>query len=347
MQSRNFAVITCESCKAFFRRFGLKDKPLNCPSNGNCIINQMTRKLCQKCRLEKCFAVGMKKEFIRSDEENEKRKKTIRENKLKRENSEDLTDSSVSSVYSFTDSSNDLIIFDENKEKDILDELSVNSIDITLDEMTDIENSITDITLDESLVVMTEIADKCENTAIVPMFREITDYNGLNELESNRISELTSAAVVFEYKMSDNIIQINSIEEMLKTCSHKQEFLIMDMANFSKSLSGFNTNDATTVMANMRVFAFGNGKYLELCRPLMHQLVDEWNYDDPIAIDLLTAIIFYNPNRPNIRHKHNVKLEQQLYIYLLQRYLLWKHRSDSESGLKLQKLMLSLKSRSP
>ncbi|CAG2164546.1 unnamed protein product, partial [Oppiella nova] len=41
---------------------------------------------------------------------------------------------------------------------------------------------------------------------------------------------------------------------------------------------------------------------------------------------LLTAIILFNPNRPNLTHRHYVQLEQQLYIYLLQRYLLLKYK---------------------
>ncbi|CAG2174817.1 unnamed protein product, partial [Oppiella nova] len=58
---RHFGAITCESCKAFFRRNANKDKLLECPSDGKCKINANTRKLCQKCRLNKCLAVGMKK----------------------------------------------------------------------------------------------------------------------------------------------------------------------------------------------------------------------------------------------------------------------------------------------
>ncbi|CAG2168784.1 unnamed protein product [Oppiella nova] len=61
-----------------------------------------------------------------------------------------------------------------------------------------------------------------------------------------------------------------------------------------------------------------------------------------ISISLLKAIILFNPNRPNLSHKLNVKLEQQLYIYLLQRYLLLKCRSKPESQTMLQKLMTML-----
>ena len=38
-----------------------------------------------------------------------------------------------------------------------------------------------------------------------------------------------------------------------------------------------------------------------------------------------------------------VRLEQKLYIYLLQRYLLLKYKSDSESQTKLQRFMNSLR----
>ncbi|CAG2163361.1 unnamed protein product [Oppiella nova] len=47
---------------------------LECPSDGDCDIDVQSRALCQKCRLNKCLAIGMKKEFIRSDEENKLRK---------------------------------------------------------------------------------------------------------------------------------------------------------------------------------------------------------------------------------------------------------------------------------
>ncbi|CAG2101854.1 unnamed protein product [Medioppia subpectinata] len=134
--------------------------PLYCPSNGNCIINPMTRKICTKCRLEKCLAVGMRK--------------------------------------------------------------------------------ITNNTLDNDLMSITKVKQKCENTTIVPMFREITDYNGLNELETNRLSELSSAAVVFDYKMSNNIRQVNNLEEMLRECGPRQDGSVVDMVNFAKSLSTFN-----------------------------------------------------------------------------------------------------------
>ncbi|KAI1716507.1 zinc finger, c4 type (two domains) domain-containing protein [Ditylenchus destructor] len=70
----NFNVITCESCKAFFRRNALRPKDFKCPYEGNCEINTVSRRFCQKCRLKKCADVGMKKEWILNDEQLKRRK---------------------------------------------------------------------------------------------------------------------------------------------------------------------------------------------------------------------------------------------------------------------------------
>ena len=46
----------------------------NCAFSNNCAVDLNTRRFCQKCRLEKCFAVGMKKEWILSDNEKARKK---------------------------------------------------------------------------------------------------------------------------------------------------------------------------------------------------------------------------------------------------------------------------------
>ena len=80
----NFAAITCESCKAFFRRNALSAKKFSCPFSNSCEISIITRRFCQKCRLEKCFAIGMKKEYIMSDEDKMIKRIKIDQNRAKR-----------------------------------------------------------------------------------------------------------------------------------------------------------------------------------------------------------------------------------------------------------------------
>nr|QWX95784.1 nuclear hormone receptor isoform A [Strongyloides stercoralis] len=81
----NFNVITCESCKAFFRRNALRPKEFKCPYSDDCEINSVSRRFCQKCRLKKCFQVGMKKEWI-LNEEQLRRRKNSRLNHMARNN---------------------------------------------------------------------------------------------------------------------------------------------------------------------------------------------------------------------------------------------------------------------
>ncbi|KAI1724158.1 zinc finger, c4 type (two domains) domain-containing protein [Ditylenchus destructor] len=82
--SYNFNVITCESCKAFFRRNANKEKEIRCPFNEQCDINIVSRRFCQRCRLQKCFRVGMKKEWIMSEEARLEKKQRIQDNRDRR-----------------------------------------------------------------------------------------------------------------------------------------------------------------------------------------------------------------------------------------------------------------------
>ncbi|CAF0737321.1 unnamed protein product [Rotaria sp. Silwood1] len=78
----NFDAISCESCKAFFRRNALLNTDrLKCRRDGACEITLETRRRCKSCRLRKCFAVGMRKEWILTEEEKLNKKRRIEENR--------------------------------------------------------------------------------------------------------------------------------------------------------------------------------------------------------------------------------------------------------------------------
>ncbi|CAI2351547.1 unnamed protein product [Caenorhabditis sp. 36 PRJEB53466] len=63
----NFGVLTCESCKAFFRRNAAKHHEIKCPFSDSCQITSASRKFCQACRLNKCFSVGMNSDWLSGD----------------------------------------------------------------------------------------------------------------------------------------------------------------------------------------------------------------------------------------------------------------------------------------
>ncbi|XP_017020556.1 nuclear hormone receptor HR96 [Drosophila kikkawai] len=88
----NFNAVTCESCKAFFRRNALAKKQFTCPFNQNCDITVVTRRFCQKCRLRKCLDIGMKSENIMSEEDKLIKRRKIETNRAKRRMMENGTD---------------------------------------------------------------------------------------------------------------------------------------------------------------------------------------------------------------------------------------------------------------
>ncbi|CAG2119769.1 unnamed protein product, partial [Medioppia subpectinata] len=59
--SNNFDTLSCASCKAFFRRHAVRVKPFKCHFGNKCPINLQTRNKCKKCRIDKCYAMGMNK----------------------------------------------------------------------------------------------------------------------------------------------------------------------------------------------------------------------------------------------------------------------------------------------
>jgi hypothetical protein len=71
----HFGGISCESCKAFFRRSVQRNRCLSykCAYNGNCTMNVITRKMCQFCRYNTCLNIGMKSKWVLSDHEREQK----------------------------------------------------------------------------------------------------------------------------------------------------------------------------------------------------------------------------------------------------------------------------------
>ncbi|XP_074658850.1 vitamin D3 receptor-like isoform X2 [Tubulanus polymorphus] len=78
----NFDAISCESCKAFFRRNALKGlEYFKCPYDEKCKMDISNRRFCKRCRLKKCFEIGMRKEYILTDEEKQRKRQKIEENR--------------------------------------------------------------------------------------------------------------------------------------------------------------------------------------------------------------------------------------------------------------------------
>ncbi len=101
----NFGVLSCMACKAFFRRNAVKlgvgqfqifplikrsflfqNYEFTCKKDGDCPITYRHRRVCNCCRLARCFRVGMQKDLILSEDEKQTRRQIVAQNREKREN---------------------------------------------------------------------------------------------------------------------------------------------------------------------------------------------------------------------------------------------------------------------
>jgi len=63
----HYGLLTCESCKGFFKRTVQNKKNYQCIDKQQCQIDKTQRKRCAFCRFKKCLQVGMKLEAVREN----------------------------------------------------------------------------------------------------------------------------------------------------------------------------------------------------------------------------------------------------------------------------------------
>ena len=63
----HYGLLTCESCKGFFKRTVQNKKLYSCVDKQSCQIDKHQRKRCAYCRFQKCLQVGMKLEAVREN----------------------------------------------------------------------------------------------------------------------------------------------------------------------------------------------------------------------------------------------------------------------------------------
>lgn len=86
-KSMHFGGLSCDSCKAFFRRSVQNNahRGFTCPYEKKCVIAVSSRKSCQYCRFHKCLSIGMEKGWVMTEDERRKMMQQRQEKKTKEE----------------------------------------------------------------------------------------------------------------------------------------------------------------------------------------------------------------------------------------------------------------------
>ncbi|CAG2169271.1 unnamed protein product [Oppiella nova] len=336
----NFNVLTCGSCKAFFRRNALKDENhFKCPFEGKCDLNLITRKFCQKCRLNKCLEVGMKKDLILSERELELRSKRRAEKLMKLKlNSQKKTTTDDKST---TDSGNSSVDCDFMTQIFLDNSISDEKIKA---QIIDIEKSV-DTTKNTIVWTHKPSISKVSEFPIIPIVRPITDYNNnFNAMESNRLTELLSASHILKMPYGSVKSVANTYLDAMEAIAEHMEQVIDKLVSMSKRLTLFN---AVCVSDQIALIKYGSIEMVYLRQIIgynadtnhlvvpdedptqsvviyldainqekqylykahvkyFQEFVREWDCDETI-VDLLTAIILFDPNRPSLQHRMLVK----------------------------------------
>ncbi|CAG2180790.1 unnamed protein product, partial [Oppiella nova] len=211
--------------------------------------------------------------------------------------------------------------------------------------------------------------------AVLPIPRTINDYTTLNDVECNRMIELFSIQMSLTRPQPQNKLEAQTVEDVINFFVSKFELYVQRFVDTTKSLSAFNDiceNDQialikyssleTLLLRTALTFDYQHEFWtfimdddnsiilkLDLLKPIkrdcythfrtfLQKFGSEWD-SDPFIIDLLMPIILFNPDRPNIIHKELVKVQQQIYMYLLQRYLRLRYSSECETKAKFLRIL--------
>lgn len=324
---RNFGVITCSTCKAFFRRNGRTGSSLPpCRFGGKCPVNERTRRQCPTCRLAKCFAVGMQKDLIRTDEERAARLQLVKANRIQRQEKLHTTSPTHSSHKSQDLTYSNYVFMDKST-------TPLSSKDWI--QLTNIRSAYEHFCLQPILRAEEQREEYLSGQPIKCRLKEHTFMNVLTV-------RLTSLVAFFRATIPSFSVDMNSNDRawLVRTNLHYLLlFSSMDFMNLNNNQVHFDSKRACYAVY---VHVYGQDLLIQ-AEYLIQRLNQLIGHDPPIS-KILQIILFlspclitnnqtnscYQPSEKTISH---INQTQEQYIHILWSYLLYRY--GDIDGLKL------------
>ncbi|CAG2101292.1 unnamed protein product [Medioppia subpectinata] len=331
--ARNFCAYSCESCKAFFRRNANNFEEMKCYFGDKCPMNVEMRTVCRKCRLRKCFAIGMRKEWILNADEKEKRRRKVLHNRQKRGKSDAIngSESDTTTTTATTTSANQPSIATQCVET--LDLVHIlEDKDISLEKL-DLEIKQIESCLSDARPVADNSGQEVMQMSVTSMPKHIPN-DTFTSMEGMKFTEVMAVTGLIRIQMADTSVQLYNELDVIKALMDKFDEGIREVVLAFKKFNPFQSlcksdqislfKSAATPMSVIRA-------------------VHCYDYEsENLVIPLLTVIALFDSSGVDVVHRKNIRLQREIYKYLLQRYLKLKYGSEIEAKSKFTTLMKSM-----
>ncbi|KAK4300636.1 hypothetical protein Pmani_027168 [Petrolisthes manimaculis] len=318
-KSMHFGGLSCDSCKAFFRRAVHNDAHTNfsCPYDEFCIMNITSRKCCQFCRYKKCLSIGMEPRWVMSEEERKHRLRQRADKRTKVGGEEDgkgaLRDHKRGLVPHEPDPAT-LLHYMTTEERDEVEQAVRNY-----------QLSYTDVPYLSDL--LSGWKEGRPSVQIVAMFTTIIKRFAY-------FARLFPAFLDFTSHDQETLLRTGILEMSL----------IRGVQTFDTSnnrwpdSSHLLYHSAPTLKAeDMKKLV--SCELYETYMKFIHSL-NKLGVDEPVMMMLLLIVLFTS-DRPGLKDTAAVQIKQDHYLLLLRKYLGWRH-GPHNARLLYPRLLLKL-----
>ncbi|XP_069139037.1 vitamin D3 receptor B-like isoform X2 [Argopecten irradians] len=336
----NFNAVTCESCKAFFRRNALKDQSLKCLFQGNCSIDVRTRRFCPFCRLNKCYQIGMKREMILDDNERKARMQKVSMNRARKQcvqkvfqldnvviKDEPLSDpepeasNSEASVHQLPDQDERNRVPQGTAPPPSQSPNESLEVVIKRDMLPSDPHLYRTLTADEKKLISDVTMAYKETLASYAVEQHVNqeeNYSNLNDIVNN--SEVAVRRLIKFVKLLTDFKKLSQENQIaaLKACVLNT--LLLRSVNFYDVENDAWLTPTGSIPTNILKQATGHHQlhdnHTSYCRSL--KAIAQ---DDEYIMAILQMIIIFRPDGVNLEHRHEVSDLQDKYLLLLKHYL--------------------------
>ncbi|XP_067938188.1 vitamin D3 receptor-like isoform X2 [Watersipora subatra] len=308
----NFDAISCESCKAFFRRNAPKGlEYFKCPYDEHCKMDVSNRRFCKRCRLKKCFDIGMRKEYILTEEEKSKKRQKIEENRKMKDSDKSMDSDDVNSNCSMDIGQSDRVV------------------PLTEQDQLEIDDIVTSYTTSLEIIAnnggqkdsIKDLVNVCEVSIrrVIDMAKKMKSFKALPQ--SAQICLLKGGSI--ELLIIRSVLTFDRERQRFLEQTDNPQTSAITIDQFKSAALNADTSDLSNMSSGRTIDPKQQFSLVEDIMKFVKVLSLELKADETMLIFLLLVSLF-SPDRPNLDQKDlkdAVSKEQERYSALLRRYL--------------------------